>query len=65
MVAKFLGGLAHDYSTTKIFILTNDEIPNLFEAFNKLNWLALSTPTSNESNSSGLVVIGGRGRGSF
>ncbi|KAF3782916.1 hypothetical protein EJ110_NYTH33369 [Nymphaea thermarum] len=63
MVAKFLAGLSPKYEVAKVHMLTGAEIPDLAEAYNRLNRLAvsLSQPQS-ESPSAALAVSGGRGQ---
>ncbi|KAF3771812.1 hypothetical protein EJ110_NYTH59454 [Nymphaea thermarum] len=63
MVAKFLAGLSPKYEVAIVQMLTGAEIPDLAEAYNRLNRLAvsLSQPQS-ESPSAALAVSGGRGQ---
>lgn len=66
MLEKFLGGLSHENSMAKINIITSDEMPDLSEAFHRLNKLSMiiSHPAI-DSNSSMLVALGGHGRENF
>ncbi|KAF3785940.1 cleavage and polyadenylation specificity factor 30 [Nymphaea thermarum] len=63
IVVKFLAGLSSDYSASKAQMLTGSDFPNLDEAFNRLNRLAVTLPpSSNNSQPSALASFGG-GRG--
>ncbi|KAF3787410.1 hypothetical protein EJ110_NYTH23206 [Nymphaea thermarum] len=42
MVAKFLAGLSPEYSAAKDQMLTGSEIPDLFDAYNRLSRLAIN-----------------------
>ncbi|XP_031501106.1 uncharacterized protein LOC116264832 [Nymphaea colorata] len=63
IVVKFLAGLSSDYSASKAQMLTGSDFPDLDEAFNRLNRLAITLlPSSNNSQPSALASFGG-GRG--
>ncbi|KAF3775818.1 hypothetical protein EJ110_NYTH46492 [Nymphaea thermarum] len=63
IVVKFLAGLSSDYSASKAQMLTGSDFPDLDEAFNRLNRLAVTLPpSSNNMQSSALASFGG-GRG--
>ncbi|KAF3772459.1 hypothetical protein EJ110_NYTH57855, partial [Nymphaea thermarum] len=63
IVVKFLAGLSSDYSASKAQMLTGSDFPDLDEAFNRLNRLAVTLPpSSNNMQPSALASFGG-GRG--
>lgn len=64
MVAKFSRGLSLEYTATKINILTSRKIFDMYEAFNRLNWLDATISAANNSNAS-TVVTGDRGHGNL
>ncbi|KAF3777777.1 hypothetical protein EJ110_NYTH37486 [Nymphaea thermarum] len=63
IVVKFLAGLSSDYSASKAQMLKGSDFPDLDEAFNRLNRLAVTLPpSSNNMQPSALASFGG-GRG--
>ncbi|KAF3783485.1 hypothetical protein EJ110_NYTH19479 [Nymphaea thermarum] len=57
---KFLVGLSSDYSTAKAQMLPGSDFPDLDEAFNRLNRLAVTLlSSSNNSQPSALASFGG------
>ncbi|KAF3776686.1 hypothetical protein EJ110_NYTH47620 [Nymphaea thermarum] len=66
MVAKFLSGLSEKYSVAKSQILTESDLPDLADTYNRLSRLAVTlTRPTHDTPVSALVVSGGHGHSSF
>ncbi|XP_049933472.1 uncharacterized protein LOC126410010 [Nymphaea colorata] len=62
IVVKFLAGLSSDYSAAKAQMLTGSDFPDLEEAFNRVNRLAVTLPPSTNNSQPSALASFRRGR---